>query len=251
MDKKLCRKCNLEKDIILFHKDSSKKDGYRNSCKECQKTYSSDFYLKNKNKMCDYSNEYYKNISNDPLYKSKRKKYMSLYTLLNKSDKRDYNKKYNIENREKIRENKKSYRLNNIEKISKYRIDNKLRKKEYLLKYIKNRLENDSLFYISFKIRNLIRISINKRGYSKKSKTKDILGCSFDDFRLYIESKFEPWMNWKNHGLYNGQFNYGWDIDHIIPISSAKSESEIIKLNHFTNLQPLCSYINRVIKRDK
>ena len=33
MDKKQCKKCNLEKDIIFFHKDISKKDGHRNSCK--------------------------------------------------------------------------------------------------------------------------------------------------------------------------------------------------------------------------
>jgi 5-methylcytosine-specific restriction endonuclease McrA len=45
--------------------------------------------------------------------------------------------------------------------------------------------------------------------------------------------------------------NYGWDIDHIIPISSAGSEENIIKLNHYTNLQPLCSKINRDIKKDK
>jgi hypothetical protein len=41
-----------------------------------------------------------------------------------------------------------------------------------------------------------------------------------------------------------------WDIDHIIPISSAESEDDVIRLNHYTNLQPLCSYTNRYIKRD-
>lgn len=58
-------------------------------------------------------------------------------------------------------------------------------------------------------------------------------------------------MTWKNRGLYNGELNYGWDIDHIIPSSSAASEEEIIRLNHYTNLQPLCSRINRNIKKDK
>lgn len=57
-------------------------------------------------------------------------------------------------------------------------------------------------------------------------------------------------MTWDNYGLYNGEPNYGWDIDHIIPTTTAFSEEELLKLNHYTNLQPLCSYINRVIKRD-
>jgi len=50
---------------------------------------------------------------------------------------------------------------------------------------------------------------------------------------------------------YNGSPNFGWDIDHITPVSSAKTEEDIIKLNHFTNLKPLCSYINRDIKKAK
>jgi hypothetical protein len=57
-------------------------------------------------------------------------------------------------------------------------------------------------------------------------------------------------MSWENYGLYNGELNYGWDIDHIIPLSSTISEDEIIKLNHYTNLQPLDSYINRYVKRN-
>lgn len=58
-------------------------------------------------------------------------------------------------------------------------------------------------------------------------------------------------MTWENHGKYNGELNYGWDIDHKIPLSSAKTEDEIYKLNHFSNLQPLCSKINRDIKFNK
>lgn len=77
-----------------------------------------------------------------------------------------------------------------------------------------------------------------------------MLGCSFDKFKSHLESKFESWMSWDNYGKYNGELNYGWDIDHIIPISSATTEEEIIKLNHHTNLQPLCSRVNRDIKKD-
>jgi len=92
---------------------------------------------------------------------------------------------------------------------------------------------------------------LNKRFESDKSPYfLDKLGCSFEEFKIYLESKFEDWMTWENKGLYNGYLNYGWDIDHKIPISSATTEEEMIKLNHYTNLQPLCSYTNRYIKRD-
>ena len=56
-------------------------------------------------------------------------------------------------------------------------------------------------------------------------------------------------MNWNNRGLYNGELNYGWDIDHIIPLDSAINEIELLRLNHYSNLQPLCSKVNRDIKK--
>jgi hypothetical protein len=108
---------------------------------------------------------------------------------------------------------------------------------------------NDKLFKLKENIRKDVNQSFSRSGYTKKSRTHEILGCSFEELKLYLESKFQPWMNWDNHGLYNGTEGYGWDIDHVIPLSSAKTEEELIKLNHYTNLQPLCSHINRNVKR--
>lgn len=59
----------------------------------------------------------------------------------------------------------------------------------------------------------------------------------------------KEWMTWDNHGNYDGTFYFGWDYDHIIPLSTAKTKKDIIKLNHYTNYQPLCSHINRDIKK--
>lgn len=42
-------------------------------------------------------------------------------------------------------------------------------------------------------------------------------------------------MDFNNHGSTADC----WQIDHKIPISSAKTEEEIIKLSHYTNLQPM------------
>ena len=179
-------------------------------------------YINNRNQLWRDNNpdkvkeqriNYYKN--NKELVIKKHK----LYIELNKEENIKYHKHYRLINKEKIK-NKAT-----------------------------NRLKIDPLHKLKCNLRTYIRLSIKRMGYFKKSNTKDILGCTFEELKLHLESKFESWMSWENHGLYNGELNYGWDIDHIIPLSSAISEEEIIKLNHYTNLQPLCSYTNRYIKK--
>jgi endogenous inhibitor of DNA gyrase (YacG/DUF329 family) len=115
----------------------------------------------------------------------------------------------------------------------------------------KERRRTDPLYKLTHNIKSLIYISLFKNGHVKSKRTEQILGCTYIEFRSHLESLFEPWMTWNNYGLYNGSAMYGWDIDHIIPASSAKNESEILLLNHYTNLQPLCSYKNRNVKRNK
>lgn len=152
---------------------------------------------------------------------------------------------HNKQNKEWINSNleyRKKYYKN-------YCIDNKKDINRNKLSYKKHRKQNDNLFKLSSSIRNLISSSLKKQNISKTSKTYDILGCTYQEFKLHIESKFQPWMNWNNYGLYNGELNYGWDFDHIISISSATNEKEIIELNHYTNFQPLCSKVNRDIKK--
>ena len=104
----------------------------------------------------------------------------------------------------------------------------------YMKDYQDNRLKNDIIFKVSRSIRTRISKSIKRKNFRKNSKTQEILGCSFEEFKLYLEAKFEPWMSWLNKGLYNGEPNYGWDLDHIIPVSTAKTEEDIIRLNHYT-----------------
>lgn len=108
--------------------------------------------------------------------------------------------------------------------------------KEYQNNYIKNKRLNNPVFKLKFNIRNLIRNSIKKQGYSKKSKTFEILGCSFEEFKEYLEKQFTEGMTWNNAGE--------WHLDHIYPISLAKDEQEVIRLNHYTNFQPLWAIDN-------
>lgn len=216
---KTCSKCKIEKQINEFHKRS--KNEYRSDCISCHKESMKNSYIKNKSKR----KEYYQENKIEILSKQKtdsRKEYNKKYYELNKDNK----KKYYEENKHNI-------------------IIDKENKNEWSRKYYHIKKETDAIFIFKQKVRSLIRKSLNKNG----KKTSEILGCSFNEFKVYLESKFEHWMNWENRGKYDGNFNTGWDIDHIIPLSSAKNEEEVIKLNHYTNLQPLCSKVNRDIKR--
>ena len=114
---------------------------------------------------------------------------------------------------------------------------------------LKNRKQTDPLFKLRCSMTNMVYSSLKRKGYTKKSHTYEIIGCSYEFLLGYLEAKFENWMNWDKYGLYNGELNYGFDIDHIIPLSSAKNEDELLRLNHYSNLQPLCSKINRDIKK--
>jgi len=67
------------------------------------------------------------------------------------------------------------------------------------------------------------------------SKGEIILGVTIDIAKKHIERQFKKGMTWNNRGLKSDQ----WQIDHIIPLASAKNEEEVIKLCHYTNLQPL------------
>jgi hypothetical protein len=149
----------------------------------------------------------------------------------------------------------KEYRKKNKTKISitskKWYYETKEERKKHKNEYYKNKRKNDNLFRIKDSIKRNIRMSFIRNGFSKKSKTQEMLGCTFEEFKTHIENQFKPWMNWNNHGLYNGNFNYGWDFDHIIELNTANTEEDIIRLNHYTNFQPLCSKINRDIKRNK
>jgi hypothetical protein len=111
-------------------------------------------------------------------------------------------------------------------------------------------IEKDIYYLFRCSISCSIKRCFSNKKIPKLLKTYDILGCAIEEFKEYIENKFEPWMTWENRGLYNGELNYGWDMDHKIPISSAETEEDIIRLSHYTNFQPLCSYTNRYIKKD-
>ena len=210
---KTCSKCKIEKSFDLFHKDKTKKNGITSSCKDCHKIYYD-------NKRGYLTEE----------QKTKRKE-------RGKLKRSEYEKKYYINNKERILNYAKNHRQINKELYKKYTYEWREKNREkYLIKrkIIRDeRIKNDVLYKLTSVIRTNITQSF-KRGknkFSKPLKTESILGCTIQEFIKYIENKFTEGMTLDNHGK--------WHLDHIYPVSLAKSEEEIIKLNHYTNFQPL------------
>jgi len=202
---KKCNTCHEFKCESKYYKDRSKKYGLRNSCKSCEKIKEKEYYLKNKKSHSERSKKYYED--------NKEK------TLL-------LAREYRKENIFKVKEREKRYRQKNKDKIAKRKMD-----------YKKLRYRIDPLFRLSETLRARTRLAFINGGYTKKTKTFEMFGCSFEYLTHHIERQFKKGMNWDNYGE--------WHIDHIIPISIAKTEDELIKLNHYTNIQPLWASENQ------
>jgi|LakMenEpi03Aug12_release.lakeMendotaPanAssembly.Ray.scaffolds.fasta_scaffold15140_11 hypothetical protein len=226
MEKKICSKCKTEKDKNDFYLRKESVDGYRKECKKCFLEISKKKYLEDKNKKIESSKKYYN--SNREIILEKRKDYYK--TNIEKII------TYRQNNNEQIKEVRKTYLEKNNEKIKIYKKDYRKKNKKniqfYRNKYNSQRVKDDVLYKISLNIRSRIRQFLKQNGFQKKSKTFELIGCSPIFLKEHIEKQFTEGMSWDKMGQYI-------HIDHIIPLSSAKTEEDVYKLCHYTNLQPL------------
>lgn len=205
METKVCSKCEIEKDIDCFYNRKTSKDGKRSSCKNCDSEDIKKWRENNKEKV-----------------KLQKQKYLKKYSQKNL----DRGKKYRQENKEKTLSRNRNWRKNNIDYHKEYFEKNKFKISQ------KNSLrkKHDILYKLSAHYRSKLNKILGK---SKNKTSFEIIGCSPNQLKEHLQNQFTDGMCWDNHGL------FGWHIDHIIPLSSAKTKEELYKLCRYTNLQPL------------
>ena len=191
MEKKICSKCKLEKDVCEFYNNKTNLDGKRYECKVCS----------NKSSIL-----------------------------------------YNQKNKEKVSGIKQKYVDNNKEKVKKSKKDWFDKNPEYQNNWSRIKSNTDIIFKLKKNMRSRLGLFLNLKKITKNNKTFNIIGCSPEFLKEYLESQFVNNMCWGNRNE--------WHIDHIIPLSSAKTEEEMYKLCHYTNLQPLWAEDN-LKKSDK
>ena len=240
---KCCTKCKETFDLSHFGKSSHTKDGLYRLCKGCVKIDNKKI-RKLANKGLIWKQSLYDNGEKycsrcDTVKKfsefNKSKNSVSGFGSMCVTCKRDSDANY----RQKLRdagvykERKRKHYLDNIEAYRKNGLDYNKNRRDYKKEYKTTQAlwERDPLVKLRFTLRNLILQALKKGGYAKNRRTEQMLGAKFDVVKSHITSQFTDGMSWGNHGE--------WHIDHIVPLKSGASEEEIIKLNHYTNLQPL------------
>jgi hypothetical protein len=156
--------------------------------------------------------------------------------------------------REKHREKRlqmtRDWREQNKEHLQAYNKANRARDCEKLKKWAKAKYASDPKYALITKVRSLTRYAFDRLGFKKTSKTAEILGCDWETFKQHIESQFYGDMTWDSFQQKNHIGTSMVEIDHIIPISSAKTEEDVMRLSLHTNLRPMWWLENRE-KRDK
>jgi hypothetical protein len=149
------------------------------------------------------------------------------YRIDNKEKIKEYNTKWNTEKQEYYKKYFEEYNKLNYEKEKERKLKWSRDNKEYSNNYQKQRKKEDILF----RLKTNIRTSVNRYLKYKSKHTFEIVGCSPQFLKEHLESQFIDGMTWENRSE--------WHIDHIIPLSSAKTEDELYMLCHYKNLQPL------------
>ena len=194
----------------------------------------------------------WKNIADPVLREKERKK---TWAEANKEKRKLQFKIWYAANQDKI----KNYRQINKEKISlknkNWAEVNKQKRKVYNQIWSKANSKKINLYKknkrsidVQYKLRSCLR-SRFKSAIKMNCKTGNAisdLGCSINELKIYLESKFQEgmsWDNWKSNG---------WHIDHIKPLASfdLTDRNQLLQACHYTNLQPLWAKDN-IAKSDK
>lgn len=228
----VCTICHQEKPLTEYRKrkDTGK---YRSECIACQRKRCRDYHQAHRDeqlaKMKIYGKRYRIENAEKAHLSSKR------YYEANKERIQERHRKngiaYYYKHRERVLERHKVYSKENRDKIN-----------ERTRRYEKERRAKDPLFRLRKQLRTLVNSGLSRKGYKKNTKTEQLVGCSADELITHLLATYEA------------TYGVEWDgkepvhIDHIKPLSGM-SESELLKAQHYTNLQLLKAHDN-LVKHD-
>ena len=176
-------------------------------------------------------NEFY-NSKRDKIF-GKHRKCKSCMKEYHNNNKNQINEKQRINyDLQKAKERVYAWRIKNLgdkakEREERNRIKNEIKEQKKQIAYYKKTV----IIPLKKTIRTRLWHVFKSKKFCKYLKSEDIIGCDYNFLVKHIECQFIKDMNWNNKEF--------WQIDHIIPLHSAKTKEDLIKLCHYSNLQPL------------
>jgi hypothetical protein len=128
---------------------------------------------------------------------------------------------------EKYKESQRRYRATDAYKEAAERYRKSPKGRRTRSEYQKNHLPTKLSRYLRRRLTMAMEL-----GSKAGSAVRD-LGCSINEFKLYIENQFQPGMSWDNYGK--------WHLDHVIPLAyyDLSSRQEFLEACNYLNIQPL------------
>ena len=140
-----------------------------------------------------------------------------------------------------ISENRKKWRQDKKDHLNQYQIKWNKENRESINKYKKHRYETDMDFRLRQCLSGRLRDYVKIENKSLTEYSRELIGCSIEFLKQYLEKQFTKGMSWDNYGNPNGDHTNCWHIDHIKPCVSfdLTQENQQKECFHYTNLQPL------------
>jgi len=108
---------------------------------------------------------------------------------------------------------------------------------------LRKKIRSNPTVAVAERVSRMLAWGLASVGAVKRGKTFEFLGYSPLELRQHIERQFTRGMSWDNRS--------DWEIDHIVPISSATCLGDIHALNQLHNLRPLWKKENNTKKNSR
>lgn len=252
---KLCRRCGECKPYSGFYKDKTQPDGLQKYCVSCRRdmkgiTRRIALNMENQAAMeADKAKIARREARQKAIWEAirapiddawcerhrewqneKRRESQSARYKVNPEIFKAKNRRWIARHPEKAKEWAMKWAKNNPQKI-----------RDKRARYLKGKADC-ALFKLAKRIRGTTRSAFIRKKLRKNNLTIEMVGCTWDFLKAHIEKQFTKGMGWHNMK--------DWHIDHLVPLSSAMDEAELIRLAHFSNLRPMWAAEN-MAKGDK
>lgn len=104
----------------------------------------------------------------------------------------------------------------------------------------KRRYHNDPLYRVTYAARRRVRDALKKAGLRKSKRTIKLLGCTWDEYRAWLEPQLHDGMTWENYGTV-------WHVDHTVPVAPAIEqfgEAALPVVFNYRNCKPMLAKKN-------